>query len=88
MDETHRGHQGPSSEFVEIIKTVVYALLIAFVIRVLLFQPFTIPSASMEPTLFQGDQQGVDDRLDDLDELAGRPAAAEMDIVHGATGGP
>ena len=55
MDETDRGHRGTSSEFVEIIKTVVYALLIAFVIRVLLFQPFTIPSASMEPTLFQGD---------------------------------
>ena len=55
MDETHNGHKGPSSEFVEIIKTVIYALLIAFVIRVLLFQPFTIPSGSMEPTLFQGD---------------------------------
>ena len=57
MADTHPigAGKGPSSEFVEIIKTVVYALLIAFVIRVLLFQPFTIPSASMEPTLFQGD---------------------------------
>ena len=55
MDDTHQGQKGPSSEVVEIIKTVIYALLIAFVIRVLLFQPFTIPSASMEPTLFQGD---------------------------------
>ena len=45
----------PAGEMVEIGKTVVYALLIALVIRIFLFQPFTIPSASMEPTLFQGD---------------------------------
>ena len=42
-------------ELIEIGKTVAYALLIALVIRVLLFQPFTIPSASMEPNLYQGD---------------------------------
>ncbi|HYC98423.1 signal peptidase I [Brevundimonas sp.] len=39
----------------EIIKTIFFALLIAFVLRVLLFQPFTIPSASMEPNLYEGD---------------------------------
>jgi len=44
-----------AGEMVEIVKTVVYALLIALVLRVLLFQPFTIPSASMEPNLYQGD---------------------------------
>jgi signal peptidase I len=44
-----------ASETIEIVKTVVFALLIAFVLRVLLFQPFTIPSASMEPNLYQGD---------------------------------
>jgi signal peptidase I len=43
------------SEMVEIGKTIFFALLIAFVLRVLLFQPFTIPSASMEPNLYQGD---------------------------------
>ena len=42
-------------EFFEILKTIVYALLIALVLRVLLFQPFTIPSASMEPNLYEGD---------------------------------
>ena len=42
-------------ELWELGKTVVYALLIAFVLRVLLFQPFTIPSASMEPNLYEGD---------------------------------
>ncbi len=43
------------SEMVEIGKTIFFALMIAFVLRVLLFQPFTIPSASMEPNLYQGD---------------------------------
>ena len=42
-------------ELVEIIKTVVYALAIALFLRVLFFQPFTIPSASMEPNLYEGD---------------------------------
>jgi signal peptidase I len=46
---------GAIHEFVEIAKTVGYALLIALVLRVLLFQPFTIPSASMVPTLLEGD---------------------------------
>jgi signal peptidase I len=44
-----------ANEAVEIVKTIVYALLIALVLRVILFQPFTIPSASMEPALLQGD---------------------------------
>ena len=44
-----------TNEAVEVGKTVFYALLIALVLRVLLFQPFTIPSASMEPTLIEGD---------------------------------
>ncbi|HKT53032.1 MAG TPA: signal peptidase I, partial [Caulobacteraceae bacterium] len=46
---------GAVHEMVEIVKTVFYALLIAFVLRVVLFQPFTIPSASEEPNLYQGD---------------------------------
>ena len=47
--------KGAASETVEIVKTVFYALLIAVVLRVLFFQPFTIPSASMEPNLYEGD---------------------------------
>ncbi|HJW40368.1 MAG TPA: signal peptidase I [Rhizomicrobium sp.] len=39
----------------ETIKTIVYALLIALVIRSFLFQPFYIPSGSMEATLLVGD---------------------------------
>ncbi|KAB0680128.1 signal peptidase I [Aureimonas leprariae] len=39
----------------ETIKVVVQALLLALVIRTFLFQPFSIPSGSMMPTLLQGD---------------------------------
>ena len=39
----------------ELAKTVVYAGLIAIVIRTFFFQPFNIPSASMENTLLVGD---------------------------------
>ncbi|MBS0412726.1 MAG: signal peptidase I, partial [Proteobacteria bacterium] len=46
---------GLVEEIVEIVKTVVYALAIALVIRTLLFQPYTIPSASEEPNLYRGD---------------------------------
>ncbi len=39
----------------ETISVIVQALLIAIVIRTLLFQPFSIPSGSMRPTLLEGD---------------------------------
>ena len=39
----------------ETIRTIIYALLIALFIRTFLFEPFNIPSASMEPTLHVGD---------------------------------
>ncbi len=40
---------------VETIKVVIQALLIALVVRTLLFQPFNIPSGSLIPTLLIGD---------------------------------
>lgn len=39
----------------ETISVIVQALLLALVIRTLLFQPFNIPSGSMRPTLLEGD---------------------------------
>lgn len=39
----------------ETIKTVIYAILIAMVIRSFLFEPFKIPSGSMYPNLYVGD---------------------------------
>ncbi len=41
--------------FLETVRTVVYAILIALVIRSLAFEPFNIPSGSMIPTLLEGD---------------------------------
>ena len=41
--------------FAETVRVVIHALLIAFVIRTFLFQPFNIPSGSMRDTLLIGD---------------------------------
>jgi signal peptidase I len=43
------------NETKEIVSVVVVALLLVMILRTVLFQPFTIPSASMEPNLYQGD---------------------------------
>jgi signal peptidase I len=40
---------------VETVKTVVYAVLIALVVRTVAYEPFNIPSGSMVPTLLVGD---------------------------------
>ncbi len=43
-------------KIIENIKTLFYALIIALIIRSFLFQPFYIPSSSMEPNLLIGDR--------------------------------
>ena len=48
------------NKFINIIidnlKTLAFALIIAVILRSLFFQPFYIPSSSMEPTLLVGDR--------------------------------
>src|SRR5438034_11172185 len=44
-----------SGGIVDTIKTVVYAVLIALVVRTVAYEPFNIPSGSMVPSLLVGD---------------------------------
>jgi signal peptidase I len=44
-----------SGGILDTIKTVVYAILIALVVRTVAYEPFNIPSGSMVPTLLIGD---------------------------------
>ena len=44
------------NKIIENIKTIFYALIIALIIRTFFFQPFYIPSSSMEPNLLVGDR--------------------------------
>ena len=55
--EAREGASRPTAtgETLDLIKTVVYALTIALVVRTLLVQPYTIPSGSEEPNLYRGD---------------------------------
>ena len=43
-------------KIIDNLKTLIYALILALIIRSFLFQPFFIPSSSMEPTLLIGDR--------------------------------
>ena len=59
-DETASGGTEKTSEkaangFIETIRTIVYAVLIALVVRTVAYEPFNIPSGSMIPTLLVGD---------------------------------
>ena len=63
MTDTSRPASAPASpvapslgsELWEIVRTVAIALGIALALRIVIFQPFTIPSSSMEPGLVTGD---------------------------------
>jgi signal peptidase I len=47
--------QAKSHGFWELVRTVVYAVLIALVVRTFAYEPFSIPSGSMIPSLLVGD---------------------------------
>jgi signal peptidase I len=57
MDQAHVDEKVRKDEggLWETIKVIIQALLIALVVRTLLFQPFNIPSGSLVPTLLVGD---------------------------------
>ena len=44
-----------TGSFMETVRTIVYAVLIAVVVRTVGYEPFNIPSGSMKPTLLVGD---------------------------------
>lgn len=47
--------QRKDSGFKELVKTVLYAVVIALAVRTFAYEPFSIPSGSMIPTLLVGD---------------------------------
>jgi len=47
--------QPKSSGFGELVRTIVYAVVIALAVRTFAYEPFSIPSGSMIPTLLVGD---------------------------------
>ena len=54
-DTALAGKTKESGGFAETVKTVFYAVIIAFGVRTFAFEPFNIPSGSMIPTLLIGD---------------------------------
>src|SRR6188508_2329071 len=55
MASRNRGTKADEGGWGETVRTVVYAVLIALVVRTFAFEPFNIPSGSMVPTLLVGD---------------------------------
>jgi signal peptidase I len=53
--ETLTKSKSSSGGIVDTVKTVLYAIVIALVVRTVAYEPFNIPSGSMVPTLLVGD---------------------------------
>ncbi|PCI01828.1 MAG: signal peptidase I [Alphaproteobacteria bacterium] len=52
---TDNFENGAESEWMELVKTAFFAVLLAMTIRATIVEPFNIPSGSMKPTLLVGD---------------------------------
>jgi len=52
---TDKDNNGAENEWMELVKTAFFAVLLAMIIRTVLYEPFNIPSGSMKPTLEIGD---------------------------------
>jgi signal peptidase I len=59
MSRSSQASAGLGAGVIDTVKTIVWALVLALALRTFLFQPFTIPSDSMEPGLLQGDYMVV-----------------------------
>jgi signal peptidase I len=55
MTDTNQDEQQPQGSVGETARTIIFAILIAMLIRTFAFEPFNIPSSSMVPTLLIGD---------------------------------
>ena len=55
LDKSGQAPMTAAEEAWDLAKTVFFAVAIALVLRVVIFQPFNIPSGSMKPTLLVGD---------------------------------
>ena len=53
--KTKSASQRSGGEFIETVRTVLFAVIIALVVRTFGYEPFNIPSGSMVPTLLIGD---------------------------------
>ena len=69
MDDHRRPPPDRVRSIVEWVAVVVGALVVALVVKTFLFQAFYIPSASMEPTLEEGDRVLVNKLSYDLHDV-------------------
>src|SRR3546814_10520525 len=68
-DKPESGVNTTLGSLFETVRTIVYAVLIAMVVRTLAYEPFNIPSGSMIPTLLVGDYLRSEEHTSELQSL-------------------